>query len=345
MRGFAARATVMILALASVSIPAEAGETLRRYEFAESHMGSEFKIVLYSPDAPTARSASRLAFDRIAELDRSFSDYQPDSELMRLCDKSGGPPVKVSDDLFEILVQSKAMYERSEGAFDVTVGPVVRLWRRARRERKLPSAENLEHAKRLVSSDFMTLDRGTQTVTLAKAGMKLDLGAIAKGYACDAALKVLKERGISRCLVAGAGDIGVAEPPPDAVGWVVGIAPLENPESAPERQLLLKNVAVSTSGDTERFVEINGKRYSHIVDPKTGLGKVDRASVTIIAKDGTTADALATAVYGLGPERGLRLVEATEGAAAYIVRATETGKSVVESKRFREFPKAEKKGK
>ncbi len=336
-----ARQAVLSLVLwGLLQTPPGAVQPLHKYEFTETHMGSEFKMILYSLDEATARSASRAAFDRIAALDASFSDYQPESELMRLCERAGGSPVAVSADLFDILQRSKAMYERSEGAFDVTVGPVVRLWRRARRERKLPSKETLEHALALVSSDFMTLDSKTKTVRLAKPGMKLDLGAIAKGYASDAAVRVLKEQGITRCLVAGAGDIVAGDAPPDATGWTVGIAPLENPESAPDQTLSLKNGAVSTSGDTERFVEIAGKRYSHIVDAKTGLGKVDRSSVTVVAPDGATADALATAVYALGPDRGLALVEKCEGASAYVVRLVEKARVTMESKRFRTLARA-----
>ena len=342
MAGIARQPVLTLVLFVMLQNPPGAEPPLHRYEVTETHMGSEFKIILYSLDEVAARRASRAAFDRIARLDASFNDYQPESELMKLCERAGGPPVAVSADLFNILQQSKAMFERSGGAFDVTVGPVVRLWRRSRRERKLPAKETLERALSLVSSEFMTLDSKTKTVRLAKPGMKLDLGAIAKGYASDAAVQVLKEQGITRCLVAGAGDIVAGDAPPDSAGWTVGIAPLENPESAPDRSFTLKNGAVSTSGDTERFVEIAGKRYSHIVDSKTGLGKIDRSSVTVVANDGVTADALATAVYALGPDRGLALVENIEGASAYVVRLEEKGKVTYESKRFHSLPRARK---
>ena len=321
---------------------AHAGETLERYEFDETHMGSQFHLVLYSPDASTARRASRAAFDRIAALDAALSDYNPDSELMRLCARAGGPPVKVSDDLFDVLERAYALYERSDGAFDVTVGPVVRLWRRAFRDHKMPAADRLAEARALVGSDKLKLDPKARTVQLLKRGMKLDLGGIAKGYASQAAIDVLKKDGIDRALCAGAGDIVVSGPPPGKQGWTIGIAPLAafgDTESA--HRLLLANRAVSTAGDTERFVEIDGKRYSHIVDPRTGLGVVDRATVTVVADDGATADGLDTAVYGLGPERGLPLVEATDQAAALIMRQTPGGLKTYESARFGMLPKAE----
>jgi thiamine biosynthesis lipoprotein len=302
-------------------------------------MGSEFKIVLYSPDAPTARRASRRAFDRIAALDLALSDYNPESELMRLCDKAGGPPVPVSADLFTVLERSKSTYERSHEAFDVTIGPVVRLWRRARRDGKMPAADTLARARALVSSDFMELDPKTRTVKLQKPGMKLDLGAIAKGYASDEAIKVLKAEGIRSALVAGAGDIVVSGPPPGKPGWTVAIAPLGVPGIAPEPPLFLHDAAVSTSGDAERYVEIEGKRYSHIVDPKTGLGVVDRSSVTVVAPDGATADALDTTVYILGPARGLALVDTIPGASALIVRSINGRPERHESSGFRSLPR------
>ncbi|MDR3632439.1 MAG: FAD:protein FMN transferase [Isosphaeraceae bacterium] len=316
------------------------GETLTRYEFDETHMGSQFHLVLYSPDASTARRASRAAYDRIAALDAALSDYNPDSELMRLCDRAGGPPVKVSDDLFDVLQRAIEMHKRSDGAFDVTVGPVVRLWRRAFRDRQMPAADRLAEARALVGSDKIKLDPQARTIQLLKRGMKLDLGGIAKGYASQAAVDVLKREGIDRALCAGAGDIVVSRPPPGKNGWVIGIAPLEAFGVKSARRLLLANRAVSTAGDTERFVEIDGKRYSHIVDPRTGLGIVDRASVTVVADDGATADALDTAVYGLGPERGLPLVEATDHAAAFIMRQTPDGLKTYESARFRTLPTA-----
>ena len=171
---------------------------LVRFEFEESHMASPFKIVLYSTSPATARRASRAAFDRIAELNSILSDYDPESELSRLSQSAGKQPVPVSADLFDVLDRSRTMYERSEGAFDVTIAPVGRLWRRARRERKLPDPLKLAEARSLVGSDRMILDRAARTVWLKTPGMRLDVGGIAKGYAAQAALDVLKKAGVNR---------------------------------------------------------------------------------------------------------------------------------------------------
>jgi thiamine biosynthesis lipoprotein len=166
--------------------------------------------------------------------------------------------------------------------------------------------------------------------------MRLDLGGIAKGFAAGEAIATLKKEGIDRALVAAEGDIVVSGPPPGAEGWTIAIAGPESREAKPTRWLRLHDRAVSTSGDLERFVEIDGVRYSHIVDPKTGVGIVDRASVTVVAPDGATADALDTAASVLGPERGLALVDATEGAAGIFVRLDpKDGRRLIfESRRF-----------
>src|SRR5262249_14195867 len=157
--------------------------------------------------------------------------------------------------------------KKSDGAFDITVGPLVRLWRHARRTRELPDPAELKKALALVGYDKVRLDPQRRTVRLLLAGMLLHLGAIGQGYAAAAMLAVLRRHGITRALVAASGDIAVGEAPPGAEGWKVGIAPLGNRDGEPERYLLLKHAAVSTSGDAVKFVEIGGKRYSHIVDP------------------------------------------------------------------------------
>lgn len=310
-----------------------------RFEYEETHMASPFHLVLYSTDAASARRASRAAFDRIEGLNKVLSDYDPESELSRLAQSAGHGPVKVSGDLFDVLQRSKRISEQSGGMFDVTIAPVGRLWRRARRDGKLPDPRLIAEAKRLVGSDKMVLDPAARTVELKVPGMKLDVGGIAKGYASQAALDVLKSMGIRRALVGGAGDIVVGDPPPDADGWKVAIAPVDPKQSYRPPTLLLKNAAVSTAGDAERFVIIDGHRYSHIVDPRTGMGHEDRAAVTVVAPDGGTADALETTAYLLGPEKGLKLVEETPGAAALFQRLTPEGVKTFESSRFGRMPK------
>ena len=327
-------ACFLVTALASGFV----GESrLMRFEFSQPHMGTQFRIVLYASDAGIARAASTAAFRRIAELDDAMSDYKPTSELMQLGARAGGPPVTVSEDLFRVLTAAQDLAGRSDGAFDVTVGPVVQLWRRARRRHELPDLGRLAKALELVGYQKLRLDPKARTAQLLKPGMLLDLGGIAKGYAADEALATLKRYGIESALVAGGGDIAVGGPPPGKRGWRIAIAPLEpqsgrptarsrieNPKSKIQN-LLLRDAAVSTSGDAEQHVEIGGARYSHIVNPKTGMALTGRSSVTIVAPNCTTSDGLATAASVLGPERGLELVKATAGAGLLFVKETEGG--------------------
>ncbi len=332
---------VIVAAMALTGQDPTAGTSLARHEYVETHMAVPFKILLYTTEPAAARRASRAAFERVEALNKTLSDYDPDSELSRLTKSAGGPPTKIGDDLFEVLSRSQEMYRRSGGAFDVTIAPVGRLWRRARRDGKLPDPALLAQARKLVGGDKLTLDRGSRTVQLAVKGMRLDVGGIAKGYAAQAALEVLKKHGITRALVASAGDIVAGDPPPGANGWRVAIAPVDPARKRPYKTLLLKNAAVSTAGDAEQFVVIDGHRYSHIIDPRTGMGVEDRASVTVVAPDGATADALETTVYLLGPEHGLALIEATPGTSAVFQRMTRDGVKVFESARFKDVPTLE----
>jgi thiamine biosynthesis lipoprotein len=296
-------------------------------------MGTRFQIILYARDEHAARKAAKGAFARVGQLDAIMSDYRSSSELMRLCAKAGGPPVKVSGPLFTVLERAGEVSARSEGAFDVTVGPVVRLWRLARRTQKLPDPAKLAAARARVGYQNVRLDARSRTVQLLEAGMQLDLGGIAKGYAADEALGILRQHGIKGALVAAGGDIRVGEPPPGKDHWVVAIAPVDAKKEGP-RHLHLANAAVSTSGDAEQYVEIDGQRYSHIVDPRTGLGLVGRMSATVVAPDGITADSLTKVVAVLGPEKGFKIIEQTKGVSGRFVRKTEKGTEVFTSKRF-----------
>lgn len=314
--------------------------TLTRYTFTKPHMGTRFRIIVYAPDQNTARKATKDAFARIAFLNATMSDYDKTSELMRLCAQAGGPPVPVSAELFFVLSKAQKVSRQSGGAFDVTVGPVVKLWRRARKRRKLPEPRKLAEARALVGWRNVRLDKEKGTVQLLKSGMQLDLGGIAKGYAADEALAVLKKHGIDRALAAAGGDIAVSGPPPGADGWRIAIATLPG-EKDPGR-LVLHHAAVSTSGDAEQFVVIGGKRYSHIVDPRTGIGLLGRMSATVVARKGIDADSLTKVVAVLGAEKGTKIVEAHKGASARMVRKKGDKFETIVSKHFPELHPIEK---
>ncbi len=341
------RAVIALLHIIVSASALHAADAPIRHEFREVHMGTEWRIVLYAPDKTTAEKASQAAFARVAELDMVLSDYNPKSELMRMCaanDAEPGKPIRVSGDLLGVLTRAQGVATTSDGAFDVTVGPLVKLWRVARKVKERPDAKELAAAKELVSYKLVEIDPKAIAVKLAKAKMRLDFGGIGKGYAADAALDVLKERGCTRAMVAASGDVALGDAPPDKDGWEVEIAPIT--KGQPARMLKLKNAAVSTSGDLFQHVEIDGVRYSHVLDPKTGLGLTGRRSATVVASKGWQADALAKVACVMEPAKALAAVEKYRGAAMYVVaKESDDAKEVVtESKGFVEFlAKPEKK--
>jgi thiamine biosynthesis lipoprotein len=267
-------------------------------------MGVQARLVLYAPGEAAARTAAGAAFDRLAALEDVMSDYRPTSELMRLCAQPPGTPVPVSDDLFAVLARAQELARLSDGAFDVTVGPIVRLWRAARKSGRLPEEAARREALAHTGWQHVRLDATARTVTLGLPGMQLDLGGIAKGYAIDEALAVLRQHGVERALLELGGDIRLGAAPPGEEGWPLQVAHAD----AVHRHQRLAHAAISSSGDTEQFVEIDGRRYSHVVDPKTGLGLTSRLAATVVAPDATTSDGLSTMLTVLGPERGLPLV-------------------------------------
>lgn len=304
--------------IAAASVTGSQDSALTRFEYTEYHMGVDVRLVVYAPDRATAERACTAAFERFAELDTIMSDYRADSELMRLCAKAGGPPVPISRDLFVALQRSQEVARRSQGAFDVTCGPLIALWRNARKTHSLPPPEEIAHARTLVGWQKLRVDESRRTAKLLVLGMKLDLGGIGKGYADDCAQQVLKRFGITRALVEAGGDIVVSGPPPGQEGWKIRVANANISTSAADAPILyFANTAVSTSGDTEQYVEIDGKRYSHIVDPRTGQPLTNRIQTTIVAKNGLTSDSLSKVVSVLGPKKGMAVVK-MYGAKAYV---------------------------
>jgi len=307
----------------------------QRFEFTRTEMGMEFRIVLYAADAARAETAATAAFDRIRALNAIFSDYEDDSELTALSRSAGSDQaVRLSPELWDVLNQAQTLAARTGGAFDVTVGPYTSLWRRTRRRHELPRPDLLDLARRRVGYGKLHLNPVERTAMLAVPRMRLDLGGIAKGYAMDEAMKVLGTRDVRSALVSGGGDLVVSEPPPGRSAWRVGLASLEEPDAAPVEFLLIARSAVATSGDLFQFVEIEGRRYSHIVDPRTGIGLTDRSLVTVVAGRSAVADSLATAVGVMGPVAGLELIGQDRGVEARIVHRPGSTTEVRASKGF-----------
>jgi thiamine biosynthesis lipoprotein len=274
---------------------------LTRFEYRELHMGTEARIVLFAPDTATAEFAARTAFARIAQLDSLLSDYRIDSEVSRIAAAAGGPPQPASDDLIRVLALALRLAAETDGAFDPTLGPVTEMWRAARRTGQPPDSAALAEARSRTGWRGVEVDTVARTVRLALPGMRLDLGAIAKGYAVDEALAVLRAREVSRALISFGGEIGAGNPPPGGTGWEIAVG---------DSTIRLVNAAVSSSGDAEQFVVLDGRRYSHVVDPSSGLGLTDGAGATVIAPSAMLADALATAMTLADPAMRARLAGA-----------------------------------
>jgi len=299
-------------------LPGCASRALERFEFSRPAMGTEFRIVLHAPDAERARRAAEAAFARIEALDRTLSDYKPESELSRLGARSDGPEAAawtpVSEDLFGVLELSQELARASGGAFDLTAGPLTRLWRRARRQGELPDARRLEEARASVGFARLELDPRGRRARLGTPGMRLDPGGIGKGVALDAALEVLATHGLRRALVVGGGEMRAGEPPPGARGWRVELVGLEPGSEALE----LARAGLATSGDLSQALVLDGVHHSHILDPRTGHALSERRLVSVIGPSATWTDALATTLSVLGPEEGLAFLARYPGYAARI---------------------------
>lgn len=270
---------------------------LKRYEYSEIHMGVRVDLKFFAEDPKQAAFAAKAAFARFAELEQILSDYRPDSEVMKLCGRAGEGPIPVSRELFTVLQRAKEVAEASEGAFDFTCGPLIRLWRDTRKTGVPPTAQSLEEARKLVGWQKVGLNERDRTVRIGLKGLQIDFGGIGKGYACDQAIAALKRKGVLRALVVAGGDMVASGAPPGERGWRIEVADADN------EAYFLANRALSVSGDTEQFVVIDGKRYSHIVDPRTGWGLTNRIQVTVLGPNGLTTDPIATALCVLGEEQ------------------------------------------
>ncbi|MEE2948493.1 MAG: FAD:protein FMN transferase [Verrucomicrobiota bacterium] len=325
--------------LLALNVPATKAQA-ERHEFSRPLMGMAFRIVVYADDADLAKRAARAAFDRVAVLNQIMSDYDPESELSRLSDLAGsGEEARISRELCMVLNRAQKLASDTGGAFDVTAGASVQLWRRARRLKRLPPELLLDSVLKTVGFRRLKLDAKNCTAELTVPGMRLDLGGIAKGHALDEALAVLKRKGLRQVLVSAGGDILAGAAPPEKKGWRVALIGLQE-ETKPEF-LCLANAAVATSGDLYQFLEVDGMRYSHIVDPRTGRALAQQRLVHVIAPDGVTADSLATAISVMGSVEGLRLVEGDKRLGARVAsRGTNGQVRLEESAVFSAWPRA-----
>ena len=267
------------------------GFALTEFSYSQLQMAMPMRITVWCDSQDHAEEACKLAFDRAAELVKVFSDYDPKSESRRLARSDVGQPTKVSDHLFHVLVFSKNLNDESDGAFDPTASAVIRLWRIARKNGTLPKSNAIEKALEHVGFDKLLIDLDEKTITLMASEMDFDFGGIANGYISDQVIRVLQENGIEiGCYEAG-GDIVLSDSPPGTDGWIIDVGRDAN---GTIRKMALKNCGISTSGDANQFVEVSGRRYSHVIDPRTGIGVTTGRTAFVIAPSGMQSDSLAT---------------------------------------------------
>lgn len=310
------RKTAVLILFISICFTATA--QYKKWSFQQPKMGSPFNIIIYSADSTKAAQAAAEAFSLVDTLNLIYSDYLPESELNRLCSRAGtGQWVEVSDILFDILQKAWNAGKASGGSFDITMSPVVRLWRTARRDKRLPDKDSIRVARQLTGYQLIRFDSLPKRVRLQKRGMQLDLGGIAKGETVQRVGEALAQKGFPCSLADAGGDIMAGEVPPGVEGWHVAINQPES-ESWMNAQLLLRNKAVTTSGDLYQYVEVNGVRYSHIINPATGRALTNARNVTVIADQGADADWLTKACSILSVNKALQLIKKFPGAEVQI---------------------------
>jgi len=287
-------------------------------------MNTIAKIVAVAIGKQTAKQSIDAAFEKIYKIERLMNRYDPNSQLSKVNMLAAKGPVKVDKELFDILQKSVDYYKLTDGAFDITVAPLIDLWKKCAEANSMPTDEQLAEVKKIIGCDKLLLDSNDFSVRFAVEGMKLDLGGIAKGFAVDLAGKEMSKAGADGGFIAIGGEIGCFGKTEKGENWIIGIHNPFVPQGQDENviaKLVLSDKNVSTSGNYRRFYEIGGRRFSHILNPKTGKSADELASVTVITSDGTQADALATAISVLGAEKGLDLIEKTKDIAAILIKS------------------------
>jgi len=320
--GLFAGMVLILIAYISVSVnsrqvQADSGQRMLMDTFA--------RIIAVAENKRTADNAIEAGFEQIENIESMMNIYKADSEISVVNRNASNEPVKITDTLFEVLQKSIEYSRKTAGAFDITVGPLVKLFKNAKKENAIPTTEQIEQAKSKTGYQKLKLDAQKKTIKFQADGMSLDLGGIAKGFAIDKAIEAMRTCGATGGMVDVGGDIRCFNQPAGGKNrWQIGLQnPQDTQQTTDKDKLLLvlqlNDNAVTTSGDYERFVIIKGKKFSHIINPATGWASKGLSSVTIIAKTATQADALATAVSVMGAEAGLELIEAQAEVEAILI--------------------------
>ncbi|MCW3106235.1 MAG: FAD:protein transferase [Segetibacter sp.] len=282
-------------------------------------MGNRFEISVVSDDELWANNLIESAISEIRRIERLLTTFNESSQTNQINANAGIKPVKVDEEVFNLIYRSIRISELTQGAFDITYGSIdKRLWNFDKTMTSLPDAATARKMVRLINYKNIILDRKASTVFLKEEGMRIGFGGIGKGYAADRARLILEQNGVSGGVVNAAGDLTTWGTQPDGKPWTVGIAD-PNTKQHPFSYLDISNMAVATSGNYEKYVTIDGKKYSHTIDPKTGLPVSGIKSVTIICGSAELADALATPVTVMGIKAGLNLINQMKNIACVII--------------------------
>ena len=281
-------------------------------------MGTVFAIHLYAESEPHALSLFEVAFEEIERLEDTLSKFRPASEICRINRLAATQPVTTDPEVFSLIEQSLLYSEQTSGVFDITVGPLMRTWGFFRAEGQFPTAAELNAARERTGLGKIVLDRGTRTIQFAVPGMELDLGAIGKGYAVDRTVEVLREASVKTALVvAGSSTVYGLGTPPGEDGWKIHVPdPLDRTHKI--STVKLRDQAISTSGSYERFFELDGRKYCHVMDPRTGMPVEGVLQSTLIGNEGAMTDALSNALFVLGAD-GEAMLSKFEGVSALSV--------------------------
>jgi FAD:protein FMN transferase len=315
----AVRVAIAVLALAVASGQAATGrETdLHRHEATRLSMGCVYAIEAYGRDAANLPRIVEAALDEVDRIDGLMSHYKADSPLSHLNRDAGRQPVAVEPELFDFIAEAMRYNRESDGAFDITVGPLMKAWGFFRGDGRIPSAEELAAARRHVGAAHVMLRAASKSIGFDEPGVELDLGGIAKGYAVDRVVELLRAQGVPAALIsAGGSTIYGIGAPPGHDGWEVAIQDPVDPRKV-ARSVRLKDRALSVAGSSEKSFEVDGVRYSHIMDPRTGRPVQGLLSVAVLTGTGTAGDALDDALFVLGPEGSRKLMKHLPGTEAF----------------------------
>jgi len=294
----------------------------------------DFKVVTPKDRIKEAEKAIERATAAMQDFVDVISSWDPQSDTSKINTNAGKQPIKINERLMRVLLRAREISKLSGGALDVTVSPVGKLWSLEKDNPLIPDNKQIQKALKLVKYKDLILDQKKGTAFLRRRGMRIDLGAIAKGAAVDVGIASLRKSGFENALINAGGDLYAMGSKPDGP-WKVGIQAPREEHGKVMMKFEVEDRAVATSGDYEEMVVINGKRYHHILDPKTGRPADKCISVTVIAENAETADALATAFFVLGPDRGMYLSERLPEVEVLFVD------SAFKISRSSSFPKAE----